>query len=115
MILLDENTTISRLKKQVEAFRDERKWTELDSPRSLAISIALEAAELLEHFQWDNQTLVLDEVADELADVITYCLGFSITMKIDISNAVAKKLQQNAVKYPVHKLLGSNPSRTKFR
>ncbi len=79
VIALDENTTISQLKKQVEAFRDERKWTDLDTPRSLAISIVLEAAELLEHFQWDNQTPVLDKVADELADVITYCLGFSIT------------------------------------
>lgn len=89
------------MKAQIEAFRDERKWSELDSPRSLAISIVLEAAELLEHFHWDNQPPNMEKVSDELADVITYCLGFAITLKIDVSNALARKMRLNELEYPV--------------
>ena len=83
---MDDDTTILKLKKQVTEFRDARDWLRYDTPRSLAISISVEAAELLEHFQWktDEQMREVlmdrarkDEISDELADVLIHCLGFS--------------------------------------
>lgn len=98
---MDESTTIGDLKKLVGEFREERNWLGLDTPRSLAISIAIEAAELLEHFQWENQPKATEKIADELADVFIYCLGFSLTQQIDVSEALTRKLQKNRIKYPV--------------
>jgi len=109
---MDEQTTIMELKKQVSRFRDERNWLKDDTPKNLAIAISLEAAELLEHFQWKNnqqiRELVKDsvkknQVSDELADVLIYCLGFSDVLDIDISEAIETKLRKNAEKYPVMK------------
>ena len=109
---MDEQTTIMALKKQVSGFRDKRNWLKDDTPKNLAISISLEAAELLEHFQWktDQQIreAVMDrakknQVSDELADILIYCLGFSDVLDIDISNAIETKLRKNAEKYPMVK------------
>src|SRR6058998_578389 len=92
--LMDDDTTILKLKKQVTEFRDARDWLRYDTPRSLAISISVEAAELLEHFQWktDEQMreslrdrIKKETISDELADVLIYCLGFSDVLGIDIS------------------------------
>jgi len=109
---MDEQTTIMELKKQVSRFRDERNWLKDDTPKNLAIAISLEAAELLEHFQWktDQQIreavkdgLKKNQVSDELADILIYCLGFSDVLEVDISKAIEVKLRKNAVKYPVTK------------
>lgn len=75
------------------------------SPRSLAISISLEAAELLEHFQWDDSDYAekkehVEEIKKELADVIIYCLQFAAANSIDIVRAVESKVAENAKKYP---------------
>jgi len=110
---MDDQTTMMALKKQVSRFRDERNWLKDDTPKNLAISISVEAAELLEHFQWktDQQIreLVKDsvkknQVSDELTDVLIYCLGFSDVLDIDISEAIERKLRKNAEKYPVMKI-----------
>ncbi len=107
---MDDDTTILKLKKQVCEFRDSRDWLRYDTPRSLAISISVEAAELLEHFQWktDEQMreILLDrarknQISDELADVMIYCLGFSDVLGIDISEAVELKLRKNGERYPI--------------
>src|SRR5436189_5275922 len=107
---MDDDTTILKLKKQVCDFRDSRSWLRYDTPRSLAISISIEAAELLEHFQWktDEQMreVLLDrarknQISDELADVLIYCLGFSDVLGIDISEAVELKLRKNGERYPI--------------
>ena len=95
---LDNAQTIGELKKLVREFRDERNWSKLDTPKSLAISIALEAAELLEHYKWENQPDTNDKVADELVDVLISCLGFSEALQIDVSQALTRKLQK---KYPI--------------
>ena len=58
-------------------------------------------AELLEHFQWEDQPEITDKIADELADVMIYCLGFSDILKIDVSQALTRKLEKNRKKYPV--------------
>ncbi len=107
---MDRDTTIEVLKKQVSEFRDARNWLRYDTPRSLAISITVEAAELLEHFQWKNddqmREVLVDRttrnrISDELADVLIYCLGFSDVLGIDISQAVEGKLRKNGEKYPI--------------
>ena len=107
---MDDDTTVGTLKKQVSEFRDSRDWLKYDTPRSLAISISVEAAELLEHFQWktDEQMreVLMDrkrenEISDELADVMIYCLGFSDVLNVDISEAIERKLRKNGEKYPV--------------
>ena len=102
--------TIEKLKRKISDFRDARDWLKYDTPRSLAISISVEAAELLEHFQWktdDQMRQVLtdrarkEQVSDELADVMIYCLGFSDVLDIDVSDAIERKLRKNGEKYPV--------------
>ena len=107
---MDRNTTVEKLKGQVSEFRDARNWLQYDTPRSLAISISVEAAELLEHFQWktDEQmrevlmdSVKRNEISDELADVMIYCLGFSHVLGIDISEAIEQKLRKSGEKYPV--------------
>jgi NTP pyrophosphatase (non-canonical NTP hydrolase) len=107
---MDSDTSVSRLKAQVSEFRDSRDWLRYDTPRSLAISISVEAAELLEHFQWqtDEQMREVlmdgakkDQISDELADVMIYCLGFSDVVGIDVSEAIERKLRKNGEKYPI--------------
>jgi NTP pyrophosphatase (non-canonical NTP hydrolase) len=107
---MDRSTTVETLKRQVAEFRDARNWLRYDTPRSLAISISVEAAELLEHFQWKNdeqmREILLDRdrkdlVSEELADVLIYCLGFSDVLDIDLSEAVERKLRKNGEKYPI--------------
>ncbi len=119
MFFMDQRTTIAALRKRVSNFRDERNWLKDSTPKNLAISISVEAAELLEHFQWktDEQIRVVvkdrakrDQVSDELVDVLILCLGFSDVMGIDISEAVEAKLRKAADKYPVMKTsLKGNP------
>ena len=109
---VDEKTTVLELVVMVARFRDSRDWRKHDTPRNLADSICIEAAELLEHFQWKTDAQAtemlrssetLAEISNELADVMIYCLGFSDILRIDVSNAIQRKLQKNAEKYPVAK------------
>lgn len=106
---MDENTSVGSLIKQVSMFRDARGWLKYDTPRSLAISISIEAAELLEHFQWRDDSQMRealasgatrDAVSDELADVLIYCMGFADVLSIDLSEAIVHKLRKSGEKYP---------------
>ena len=106
---MDGKITVQELKEQVSRFRDQRDWLKYDTPKNPAISISVEAAELLEHFQWKTDELVsealrdetkLEKVANELADVIIYCLGLSDVLRVDVSEAVERKLRKNNEKYP---------------
>ena len=103
----DTTTTLQQLKTRVKKFQQERNWN--PQIKNLAISIAIEAAELLELFQWDDyaeyqkrQDAKKEDVWKELADVIIYCLQFAAKADIDITHAVEKKLALNAKKYPAH-------------
>jgi len=107
---MDGQTTIAALRKQVSNFRDERNWLKDNTPKNVAISISVEAAELLEHFQWKTDQQIREaikdrtkkhQISDELADVLILCLGFSDVMSIDISEAIHAKLKKAAEKYPV--------------
>jgi dCTP diphosphatase len=112
MFFMDERTTIAALRKRVSNFRDERNWLKNNTPKNLAISISVESAELLDHFQWKTDEQIREavkdrqkrnQVSDELADVLILCLGFSDVMGIDISEAIDAKLMKAAEKYPVTK------------
>lgn len=99
----DNQTTVEELKQLADNWRQERGWDKYHSSQNLAISIALEAAELLENYQWsdgeapERQT----EIQEELADIWVYCLHFAVSNDIDISQAVQSKLKKAAQKYPV--------------
>lgn len=105
----DKSTTIRELRNLVAEFTRERDWEQFHDPKNLAMSIAIEAAELMEHFQWDrNEQIpaILEdpgrrrEIEEELADVICYCLSLANNLEIDLSEAVERKVLKNAEKYP---------------
>lgn len=96
----DKDTTLQDLKDAFEQFKADRQWHKYHSPKNLAASIAIEAAELLEHYQWQDDDDDKDEVASELADVIMYCLSFASETQIDISEAVKTKLDEISKRFP---------------
>ena len=100
----DYSTHIIDLLKEVESFRDARNWQGYHTPANLAASISIEAAELLEEFQWraDDKLSVdaLALVADELADVLIYCLSMALACGFDVSTIVRAKMAKNGIKYP---------------
>jgi NTP pyrophosphatase (non-canonical NTP hydrolase) len=93
-------------------FRDARNWKPFHTPRELAISIALESAELLEHFQWnptDDQILRRKEqIAEELADVLIYATYMAESLQLDIDTILCDKIDKNARKYPVDTAYGNS-------
>lgn len=102
------STEIESLKSDLLRFADEREWGQFHTPKNLACALSVEAAELLEHFQWltEEQSRALDEskrsqVADEMADVFLYLLQMSIRLDIDLIAAARRKMLANAKKYPV--------------
>jgi dCTP diphosphatase len=106
----DTETTIAELRQALRQFVAARQWERYHTPKNLAMSIAIEAAELMEHFQWstdeESGQLLQDpaayaEVADELADVLLYCLHFANQADIDISTVVRAKLERNQTRFPV--------------
>lgn len=107
---------MDELIKEITAFRDERNWGQFHNPKDLAISLNLEASELLELFQWKSSEEAIeqnkDKLQDELADVLYYVLLMCNDLKIDPKKALLEKLQKNAEKYPVEKSYGSNKKYT---
>ena len=98
---------------KIRDFRDERDWMKFHDPKNLAVSISIEAAELLEHFQWKDEKAVeqhirnnRDEIADEIADVAMYLTELADNLGIDLIQAMETKLEKNATKYPVAKAKG---------
>jgi NTP pyrophosphatase (non-canonical NTP hydrolase) len=111
----DAQTTVAELRQLVHEFVDARDWHQFHSPKNLSMSLAIEAAELMEHFQWistdasrairrDPQKMTA--VAEELADILCYGLAIANELEIDISSAMRDKMQKNAVKYPVEQYRG---------
>ena len=94
----------------VKKFRDDRDWRQFHNPKDLAISISLEAAELLEIFQWSADDLEctekLEHLKEELADVLSYSILLADRYGIDLDKIIQKKMQKNAEKYPVEKASG---------
>ena len=87
-------------------FRDERNWKRFHTPENIAKSIVLEAAELLENFQWGNSDEDIESIKEELADVITYCLYMCEKYNFDVIEIVKDKIKKNEKKYPIDKSYG---------
>lgn len=100
-------------------FREARDWAQFHNPKDLAISINLEAAELLEAFQWSGEDLVVPEkkthISEELADVVIYCIYLADTLGVDLADIVSAKVDENALKYPVDKSRGSSKKYTELQ
>ncbi|MBK9127540.1 MAG: nucleotide pyrophosphohydrolase [Phycisphaerales bacterium] len=118
----DDRDTLAALRERVRQFVAEREWQRFHDAKNLSMSLAIEAAELMEHFQWvrsDELPALLDdparraEIRDELADVACYLLALANTLELDLSDAIIDKLRKNALKYPAEKFKGwyERPSR----
>jgi dCTP diphosphatase len=112
---------LSEITARIRAFREERDWMQFHNPKNLAISISLEANELLEHFQWRSfeeseahARDAKDEIADEIADVAIYVAELADNLGIDLLEAMETKLKKNAAKYPVEKARGSHAKYSEF-
>ena len=113
---------IKNLTKRIKKFRDERDWKQFHSPKDVALSLVLEAVEVLEHFQWKNEEEVQRyiiknkaEIGEELADVLYWVFLMSHDLKIDIKEALEKKIMENEKKYPIEKARGSNKKYTELK
>ena len=95
-----------KLNKRIKDFNDERDWNQFHSPSNLAKSISIEAAELLECFQWNNDQYDLNAVKEELADVVNYCIQMSQVLNLDLIQIVNQKMDKTEKKYPVSKAKG---------
>ena len=97
--------------RRVLNFRDDRDWRQFHTPKDLAISLSLEASELLEVFQWSGTDLEcgekMDRIREELADVVNYCILMADVCGLDLDEIVNAKVTRNEAKYPVEKARGS--------
>ena len=100
-------------------FRDDRDWAQFQTAKNLAISISLEAAELLEHFQWTTEDQDIppdkrDKMAEEVADILINLLLFAHKLNIDPVQAAQDKIEKNAQKYPAHLVRGKSAKYTEY-
>jgi len=95
------------LKEKIRRFNRERDWEQFHSPENLAKSVCIEAAELLECFQWDDD-FDLNAVSEEMADVFTYLIDLADRLDVDLLEVTDRKMDKNALKYPVEKAKGKN-------
>lgn len=111
----NSKVTLQEIKARIKRFIKERDWEQYHSPKNLSMSIAIEAAELMEHFQWltmgQSKKLLKDkkkriEIEDELADIAIYILDFCNLFGINIEKSILKKLEKTAKKYPVRLVKG---------
>jgi NTP pyrophosphatase (non-canonical NTP hydrolase) len=111
----DERTRLSELREIVRRFVHERDWEQFHTPKNLAMSLAIEAAELMEHFQWltaeESASVAqnparLSAVGEEMADVLCYLIALANALDLDLSSTLADKMAKNAVKYPAHEYRG---------
>ena len=113
---------IKQLTEKIKKFQDERDWRQFHNHKDVALSLVLEAAEVLEHFQWkspkeveDHGKACKDELSDELADVAMYLFELADNLGIDLPQAIEAKIKKNAEKYPVEKAKGKHTKYDKLR
>jgi NTP pyrophosphatase (non-canonical NTP hydrolase) len=111
----DDSTTLAELRQIVARFVAERDWSQFHSPKNVSMALAIEAAELMEHFQWlttdASRRLAADpaklaEIGEELADVVGYSLALANELDLDVSTAIRHKMIKNAQKYPADQYRG---------
>lgn len=112
---------LSEYTQRILAFREARDWKQFHNPKDLALSLTLEAAEVLEHFQWKTPDEIKeylkenkDKVGDELADVFYWVILMAYDLNIDIMDAAEKKLLEIESKYPADKVKGSHAKYTEY-
>ncbi|HEV3006713.1 MAG TPA: nucleotide pyrophosphohydrolase [Pirellulales bacterium] len=111
----DRNTTLAELRELVREFVAARDWQQFHTPKNLSMSLAIEAAELMEHFQWltpeqaravAEQPEKLTQVGEELADVVCYALALANELQLDVARALRDKMVKNERKYPAEEYRG---------
>jgi len=111
----DTETPVAALKTLVQNFVDERDWRQFHAPKNLSMSLAIEAAELMEHFQWltieESGNVVHDSkklaaIGEELADVLAYALALANVLQLDLTTILRDKMVKNAKKYPAGEFRG---------
>jgi dCTP diphosphatase len=119
---MDQQDSLENLRNRINSFVAERDWAQFHSPKNLAMAMIVEAAELVEQFQWDtpqeSQQLTPEKrtaVSHELADTFVYLLRIAEVLEIDLIAATNKKIDLNAEKYPVEKAKGSNAKYTEYQ
>ncbi len=112
---------IKKLTEKIIKFRDERDWKQFHNPKDVALSLVLEAGEVVEHFQWKNREEIdkyietnKADIGEELADVLYWVLLMSHDLKIDILDALDKKIKKNEDKYPLEKTKGKHTKYSKL-
>jgi len=112
---------VKRVIEKIKKFRDERDWMKFHDPKNMAVSIILEASELLEHFQWKTTEEVEKyarqnhaEIQDEIADIALYLFELSDNLGISLIEAMKQKLKKNEIKYPVEKAKGKHTKYNKL-
>ena len=118
----DKKTTIHDLKERMATFVRERDWEQFHTPKNLSMSIAIEAAELMEHFQWltvdQSKRLEADslqDISEELADIVIYALSMSNFLELDLADTILKKMEKNIRKYPKEQVRGKAHKYTYYR
>lgn len=107
------NKTMEKVQREIEKFNEERDWDQFHSPENLAKSIAIEAGELLECFQWDNN-YNKENVCDELADVFNYCFQLASKLNVNPEEIILNKLEKTRKKYPIEKAKGTSRKYTEL-
>lgn len=97
---------LEKLKNRIQKFNDDRDWNKFHTPSNLAKSISIEANELLECFQWNDSNFSVDNVKEELADVMNYCIQMSQVLNVDLIEIINAKMDKTEQKYPVEKAKG---------
>jgi NTP pyrophosphatase (non-canonical NTP hydrolase) len=113
---------LNNLTKRIMAFRDARDWKQFHNPKDLALSLVLEATEVMQHFQWKNSAEMKEhlqthkeEIADELADTLYWLILMSHDFDIDLLDALDKKLSKIEAKYPIEKAKGNHKKYTEHK
>jgi NTP pyrophosphatase (non-canonical NTP hydrolase) len=121
---MDQSTNIHELKEKVKKFCDERDWDQYHNAKELAIGIITEASELLEHFRFKSEKEMEEmfknpekrlSISEEMADVFYFMLRLAQRYDIDLATAFNKKMDKNALKYPIEKARGSNLKYTELQ
>lgn len=105
-LLSGSNDRLDILSKRIKKFNEDREWDQFHSPCNLAKSISIEAAELLECFQWNDTDYNRNDVIEELADVMNYCIQMSQVLGVDLIDIINEKMDVSDKKYPVDKAKG---------
>jgi len=112
---------IKNITEKIKKFRDDRDWMQFHDPKNMAVSIILEASELLEHFQWKNTEEVeryarqnRGDIQDEIADIALYLFELADNLEIDLLEAMEKKIAKNEKRYPVEKARGRHTKYNKL-